>query len=120
MNKCILVWQTPIIEGESYSPIMYAIYIRKAKKFVSILNEYFIKNNMNWECVLDKSACAYNEIFSSQYRVVFFVPEAKMRQSLYKKELQAGCVKKYYLDYMEYNSRKIDRIVDFLSEFEIE
>ncbi len=39
MKKCILVWQIPIIEGEYYNPIMYAIYIRKAKKFVSVLNK---------------------------------------------------------------------------------
>ena len=67
---------------------------------------------------MDKSACVYNEIFSSQYQVVFFVPEAKTRQWLYKKELQTTCVKKYYLDYIEYNSRKIDKIIKFLNEFE--
>ena len=118
MKKCILVWQIPIIEGEYYNPIMYAIYIRKAKKFVSVLNKYFEEKNMNWICVLDKSACVYNDIFSSQYQVVFFVPEAKTRQWLYKKELQAVCVKKYYLDYIEYKSRKIDKIIKFLNEFE--
>lgn len=72
MKKCILVWQIPIIEGEYYSPVMYAIYIRKAKKFADVLNEYFEEKNMNWKCVLDRSACAYHEIFSSQYQVVFF------------------------------------------------
>lgn len=118
MKKCILVWQIPVIEGESYNPIMYAIYIRKAKKIVRVLNEYFKEKNMNWTCVLDKSACVYNEIFSSEYQVVFFVPEAKTRQWLYKKELQAVRVKKYYLDYMEYNSRNIDKIIKFLNEFE--
>lgn len=118
MKKCILVWQIPLIEGEHYNPIMYAIQIRKAKKFVSVLNEYFEEKDMNWICVLDKSACSYNEIFSSQYQVVFFVPEAKTRQWLYKKELRAACVKKYYLDYMEYNGRKIHKIIKFLNEFE--
>ena len=117
MKKCILVWQVPTIEGERYNPIMYAIYIRKAKKFVSVLNEYFEEKNMDWICVLVKSACVYNEIFSSQYQVVLFVPEAKTRQWLYKKDLQAVCGKKYYLDYIEYNSRKIDKIVKFLHEF---
>ncbi len=118
MKKCILVWQIPLVEGEYYNPIMYAIYIRKAKRFVSVLNECFEEKNMNWRCVLDKSACVYSEIFSSQHQVVFFVPEAKTRQWLYKKELQATCVKKYYLDYIEYNSRKIDKIIKFLNEFE--
>lgn len=65
MKKCILVWQIPIIEGEHYSPIMYAVYIRKAKKFLRVLNEYFEEKNMDWKCVLDKSACVYREIFSS-------------------------------------------------------
>lgn len=118
MKKCILVWQIPVIEGEHYSPVMYAIYIRKAKKFAGVLNEYFEEKNMNWKCVLDRSACAYHEIFSSQYQVVFFAPEAKTRQWLYKKELQAVCVKKYYLDYTEYNSRNIDKIIKFLNELE--
>ena len=115
VKKCILVWQIPVVEGEYYNPIMYAIYIRKAKKFVGVLNEYFEKQSMNWICVLDKSACIYNEIFSSQYQAVFFVPEAKTRQWLYKKELQSVYVKKYYLDYMEYNNKKIDKIIDFLN-----
>lgn len=33
MTMCRLVWKIPIIEGEHYNPIMYAIYIQKAKKF---------------------------------------------------------------------------------------
>lgn len=33
MTMCRLVWEIPIIEGEHYNPIMYAIYIQKAKKF---------------------------------------------------------------------------------------
>lgn len=116
MKKCILVWQVPVIEGEYYSPIMYAVYIRKAKKFVGVLNEYFEEKNMDWKCALDKSACAYNEIFSSQYQAVIFVPEAKTRQWLYKEELQSVCAKKYDLDYTEYNRRKIDKLIKFLNE----
>lgn len=119
MKKCILVWQIPVIEGEYYSPGMYAVYIRKAKKFVSALNECFEEKNMDWKCVLDKSACTYNEIFSSEYQAVIFVPGAKTRQWLYNKELQTACAKKYYLDYTEYNSRKIDKIIKFLNELEI-
>ena len=51
MKKCLLVWQIPIIEGEYYNPIMYAVYIRKAKKFASVLNKYFQEQNRDWECV---------------------------------------------------------------------
>ncbi len=116
MRKCLLVWQVPIIEGEYYNPIMYAIYIRKAKKFASVLNEYFEEKNMDWKCVLDKSACTYDEIFSSQNQVIIFVPEAKAKQWLYKKELQTACAKKYYLDFTEYNSRQIDKIAQFFNE----
>lgn len=38
MNMCRLVWEIPIIEGEHYNPIMYAIYntnIRKCQKIIS-------------------------------------------------------------------------------------
>lgn len=31
MKKCILVWQVPVIEGEPYNPVEYAVYVRKAK-----------------------------------------------------------------------------------------
>ena len=34
---------------------------------------------MDWKCVLDRSACTYNEIFSSENQAVIFVPEAKTR-----------------------------------------
>ena len=41
MKKCILVWQVPVIEGEPYNPVEYAVHVRKAKKFAEALNRYF-------------------------------------------------------------------------------
>lgn len=40
-EKCILVWQVPVIEGEPYNPVEYAVHVRKAKKFAEALNRYF-------------------------------------------------------------------------------
>ena len=91
MKKCILVWQVPVIEGEPYNPVEYAVHVRKAKKFAEALNRYFAEKNMDYNCVLD-------------------------RQWLYKKEVQNETVKKYYLEYMEYNSAQIEKVVEFLSE----
>ena len=54
---------------------------------------------MDWKCVLDHSACTYNEIFSSEHQAVIFAPEAKTRQWLYKKEIQTVSIPKYYLDF---------------------
>lgn len=86
MKKCILVWQVPVIEGEPYNPVEYAVHVRKAKKFAEALNRYFAGKNMDYNCVLDKSACSLDEIFSPQYQAVLFAPEAKTRQWLYKKK----------------------------------
>ena len=36
MKKCILVWQVPVIEGEPYNPVEYAVHVRKAKKFAEV------------------------------------------------------------------------------------
>ena len=119
MKICLLVWQIPVIEGEHYNPITYAIYIRKAKKFASVLNEIFQEKNMDWKCVPDQSACTYDEIFSPKNQAVLFVPEAKTRQWLYKKEVQAAHTPKYYLDFTEYNTRKPDKIVDFLNNLKV-
>ena len=58
----------------------------------------------------------FDEIFSPQYQAVLFAPEAKTRQWLYKKEVQNETVKKYYLEYMEYNSAQIEKVAEFLSE----
>ena len=74
MKKCILVWQVPVIEGEPYNPVEYAVHVRKAKKFVEALNRYFAEKNMDYNCVLDKSACSLDEIFSPQYQAVLFAP----------------------------------------------
>ena len=87
MKTCCLVWEIPVIEGEHYNPIMNVIYMQKAKKFLNQLNRYFQDENMDWKCVLDRSACTYNEIFSSENQAVIFVPEAKTRQWLYKKDI---------------------------------
>ena len=76
MKKCILVWQVPVIEGEPYNPVEYAVHVRKAKKFAEALNRYFAEKNMDYNCVLDKSACSLDEIFSPQYQAVLFAPEA--------------------------------------------
>ena len=85
MKTCCLVWEIPVIEGEHYNPIMNVIYMQKAKKFLNQLNRYFQNKNMDWKCVLDRSACTYNEIFSGENQAVIFAPEAKTRQWLYKK-----------------------------------
>ena len=66
MKTCCLVWEIPVIEGEHYNPIVNVIYMQKAKKFLNQLNRYFQDENMDWKCVLDRSACTYNEIFSSE------------------------------------------------------
>ena len=58
-------------------------------------------------------ACTYNEIFSSENQAVIFAPEAKTRQWLYKKEMQAVSIPKYYLDFAEYNEVKLDKIAIF-------
>lgn len=106
----------PVIEGEPYNSVEYVVYVRKAKKFAEALNRYFAEKNMDYNCVLDKSACSLDEIFSPQYQAVLFAPEAKTRQWLYKKEVQNETVKKYYLEYMEYNSAQIEKVAEFLSE----
>lgn len=85
MKKCILVWQIPLVEGEYYNPIMYAIYIRKAKRFVSVLNECFEEKNMNWRCVLDKSACVYSEIFLHNIKWSFLFRKPKRGNGYIKK-----------------------------------
>lgn len=86
------------------------------RKVYDKLIEYFAEKNMDYNCVLDKSACSLDEIFSPQYQAVLFAPEAKTRQWLYKKEVQNETVKKYYLEYMEYNSAQIEKVTEFLSE----
>ena len=87
--------------------------MQKAKKFLNQLNRYFQDENMDWKCVLDRSACTYNEIFFSENQAVIFAPEAKTRQWLYKKEIQAVSIPKYYLDFAEYNEGKLDKIAIF-------
>ena len=113
MKTCCLVWEIPVIEGEHYNLIMNVIYMQKAKKFLNQLNRYFQNENMDWKCVLDRSACTYNEIFFSENQSVIFAPEAKTRQWLYKKEIQAVSIPKYYLDFAEYNEGKLDKIAIF-------
>ena len=117
MKRCMLVWQIQTIAGEHYSPIMYAINIRKAKQFIKELNYSFKNNNMDWECVLDESGCTLNEIFSSQYQLTIFAPEAKTRLWLYKKDLQKMKGNSYYLDYMEYNNVQLKKLIKFIGKF---
>lgn len=113
MNQCCLVWEISAIEGEHYNPITYAIYVRKAKKFSEKLNQYFQSKKMDWKCILDRSACTYDEIFSGDNQAVIFVPEAKTRQWLYKKDVQATHTPTYYLDFAEYNENQWDKLIEF-------
>ena len=111
MKKCILVWQVPVIEGEPYNPVEYAVHVRKAKKFAEALNRYFAEKNMDYNCVLDKSACSLDEIFSPQYQAVLFAPTfAEYEQALeivncevkhYElKEENGFCVEETLLDWI--------------------
>lgn len=86
MKKCILVWQVPVIEGEPYNPVEYAVHVRKAKKFAEALNRYFAEKNMDYNCVLDKSACSLDEIFSPQYQAVLFDRRLKQDSGSIKKK----------------------------------
>ena len=52
--------------------------------------------------------------FPVNIKQLFFAPEAKTRQWLYKKEIQAVSIPKYYLDFAEYNEAKLDKIAIFL------
>ena len=113
MNQCCLVWEISTIEREHYNPITYAIYVRKAKKFSEKLNQYFQSKKMDWKCILDRSACTYDEIFSGDNQAVIFVPEAKTRQWLYKKDVQATHTPTYYLDFAEYNENQWDKLIEF-------
>ena len=51
--------------------------------------------------------------FPVNIKQLFFAPEAKTRQWLYKKEIQAVSIPKYYLDFAEYNEAKLDKIAIF-------
>ena len=68
MKKCILVWQVPVIEGEPYNPVEYAVHVEKKSKVAEALNRYFAEKNMDYNCVLDKSACSLDEIFLHNIR----------------------------------------------------
>lgn len=118
MHVCCLVWEIPMIEGEHYTPILYAMYAGKAKKFLNALNAFFENAHMDWKCVLDSSACTYNEIFSGKYQAVIFVPEARTRQWAYTKEMQSANVPKYYLDFAEYTEMKLNTLIDFFNKSE--
>ena len=88
MKTCCLVWEIPVIEGEHYNPIMNVIYMQKAKKFLNQLNRYFQDENMDWKCVLDRSACTYNEIFSSENQAVILFRKLKQDNGYIKKKFR--------------------------------
>ena len=48
MKKCILVWQVPVIEGEPYNPVEYAVHVRKAKKFAEAFRTDDAQKERKW------------------------------------------------------------------------
>lgn len=88
MKTCCLVWEIPVIEGEHYNPIMNVIYMQKAKKFLNQLNRYFQDENMDWKCVLDHSACTYNEIFPVNIKQLFLLRKLKQDNGYIKKKFK--------------------------------
>ena len=61
----------------------------------------------------ENSGYTYDEIFSGDNQAVIFVPEAKTRQWLYKKDVQATHTPTYYLDFAEYNEGQWEKLVEF-------
>ena len=88
MKTCCLVWEIPVIEGEHYNPIINVIYMQKAKKFLNQLNRYFQDENMDWKCVLDRSACTYNEIFFSENQAVILLRKPKQDNGYIKRKFR--------------------------------
>ena len=54
--------------------------------------------------------------FPVKIKQLFLFRKAKTRQWLYKKEIQAVSIPKYYLDFAEYNEGKLDKIAIFFYE----
>ena len=119
MKKCVFGWQVPVNEGEPYSPIMYAVHIGKAKKYVKALNNFFESNQWEWRCALDTSSCTLDEIFVSENQLVIFAPEGKTRQWLYSERIAKETAEKYYLSYEEYYSKDINGIINVITSLEI-
>ena len=77
MKKCILVWQVPVIEGEPYNPMEYAVHVRKAKKFAGSIEPVFCGKIMDYNCAGQNQPLALMRYFLPQYQAVLFAPEAK-------------------------------------------
>lgn len=118
MKKCIFVWQVPVNEGEPYSPIMYAVHSRKAKKYAKALNDFFESNQWEWRCTLDTSSCMLDEVFVPENQLVIFAPEGKTRQWLYGEKIAKENTEKYYLSYEEYYSKNINGIINVITNLE--
>lgn len=118
MKKCVFVWQIPVNEGVPYNPIMYAIHVRKAKKYRNTLNEFFEANQWDWKCVLDTSSCTLDKIFTPENQMVIFAPEGKTRQWLYSDRISREKMGKYYLSYEEYYNKNIDGVINLIKDLE--
>ena len=77
MNMCRFVWEIPIIEENIIIRFCMLFICEKRKKFSNQLNQYFQNKNMDWKCILDRSACTYDEIFSEENRRGYFCSRSK-------------------------------------------
>ena len=85
MKKCILVGQVPVIEGEPYNPVEYAVHVRKAKKFAEALNRYFAEKI--WTTI----ACWTNQPAASMRYFLHNIRQCCLHRRL---EQDSGSIKK--------------------------
>ena len=94
----------------------YAVHVRKAKKFAEALNRYFAEKIWTTIACWTNQPAASMRYFLHNIRQCCLHRRLKQDSGSIKKEVQNETVKKYYLEYMEYNSAQIEKVTEFLSE----
>ena len=113
MKKAILIWQIPVLSGEKYAPMQYAMYHKSAEQFQQSFQEYF---KMDWEIELDETAADFEKLKDHRADLYIFVPGAKTRCWMYKDQIEKLDVPLYYLESSEYQSKNIEKIRKFILE----
>lgn len=115
MKKIIFIWQVPFVSGVPYGPLIYLIFVSKAKKYVKFLEETLKSISLEWKIYMDDTAADMEGLKQKEADLYIVVPEGSTRGQMYLCELDKCNVPIYYLSSDEYGKNNTEKIIDFIS-----
>lgn len=113
MRKIIFVWNFPNLAGV---PLNQMIFKGRYKKYCKTLNEYFVKQDMDFTVEMDTTFGDLDKLIKEEYDVFMFISGGQTKFFMYKEQLEKSKSLVYYLSETELYNSDISKFIKWLND----